>query len=92
MHPEIQSIVSETQRVRLACGRRAPPRIWTFLRILQVFRSLLAGPADKARLRLSRALARAERTFLENPNGGTLARMTGFVDFERYATSPASPP
>src|SRR6185295_6320954 len=25
------------ERLRLACGRRAPPRIWTFLSILRVF-------------------------------------------------------
>ncbi len=25
------------ERLRLACGRRAPPRIWTFLSTLRVF-------------------------------------------------------
>src|SRR2546422_5684055 len=29
------------QRVRLACGRRAPPRIWTFLSSLQFDQHLL---------------------------------------------------
>src|SRR5712692_871033 len=35
------------QGVRLACGRRAPPRIWTFLSSLRVFpRSFPAPPSS----------------------------------------------
>ena len=41
---------STHRRVRLACGRRAPPRIWTFLSILRVF----PHPAGQLRERRTR--------------------------------------
>ena len=34
---------SEPERLRLACGRRAPPRIWTFLSILRDCRRMPGG-------------------------------------------------
>jgi hypothetical protein len=33
---QILASASEPERLRLACGRRAPPRIWTFLSILRL--------------------------------------------------------
>ena len=36
-NPEILASVSEPERLRLACGLRAPPRIWTFLSILRLY-------------------------------------------------------
>jgi hypothetical protein len=43
-NPEIPASVSEPERLRLACDRRAPPRIWTFLSILEFFRILIGRP------------------------------------------------
>ena len=46
-HREIVASASEPQGVRLACGRRAPPRIWTFLRLLPGSRRRASGPNQR---------------------------------------------